>query len=127
MSSAQHKRRNGGRRRHANGSGSGKKRLLIYRLWPQVEQEHREIVEKLNAEPVSFTAPSAEGITLYGGIAKHGGSDAIQKLARSGYETLADSIAQEREPPDDHAGGESKQDTEAPPSSAATGDREPLP
>ncbi len=65
------------------------------RRWGQVEEEHRAVLRK-NKRAVSFTIPSAEGITMYQGIDAHETNGRMRELAKKGLDELVDQIHRER-------------------------------
>src|ERR1039458_501493 len=65
------------------------------RRWGQVEEQHRAVLRK-NKRPVSFTIPSAGGITMYQGIDAHETNGRMRELAKKGLDELVDQIDRER-------------------------------
>lgn len=64
--------------------------------WEEVQEEYKRVVKALNRRRVSFTARSAEGITLYGGLDSHKANGNMRSLAEIGHIELLERI-QERE------------------------------
>jgi hypothetical protein len=64
--------------------------------WEQVEEEYRRVIAALNADPVSFTVRSAEGVTLYGGLDTHNGNGNMRKLADLGHSKLLKRVQTEK-------------------------------
>jgi hypothetical protein len=61
-----------------------------------IDREYKQIVRDLNNDAVSFTMPSAEGITMYRGIGGHRNNGNMRKLARAGLVALMEQIEEER-------------------------------
>jgi hypothetical protein len=89
-------------RKSENGGGSdnGRKPAVAGggSNWERVEEEYRRIVKALNRSRVSFTARSAEGITLYGGMDSHSANGDMRKLAKVGHRSLLNRIKGHRDP-----------------------------
>jgi hypothetical protein len=66
------------------------------------------VVKALNRRRVSFTARSAEGITLYGGLDSHKANGNMRSLAEIGHIELLERI-QEREAREEEAKRKVKQ------------------